>query len=222
MTEGRHTIAILAGLLLAILTGGPTCSEALPPYIDPTDVFDGSIEGAYVLIPSDNSVKIYLKARNRYDETLEGPAVLQGEAEISLARDPSMVRKFTITSANLLTSRNYNPSTGVLRVDPGETMVFGLSWNLVTDNGTNLRGSHFRYWVDLECPMRCVAEAELFIIRGSVIIFDKTGTVTPQPASFSLCHVNAYIEPRLCPPIDYTIPCSKRAITNDPESRRCP
>lgn len=220
--RGKRALAVSSGLLMAMLAAGPVCNESLPPYINPRDAFSGSVQGAYVLTMSDNSVKIYLDVTNRYDETLEGPALLNGEIEISLATDPLVTKTFAVSSANLLTTRNYNPTTGRIRIDPGETIRFGVSWNLVADNGTNLRTDVFRYWEDTECAMRCVAEEEVFVIRASVDIFEQTSTVVAGPASFSLCHVSNYVEPRFCPPVDYTTPCSKRAVTSGQGARRCP
>lgn len=220
--RGKQALAVSAGFFLAIVAAGPLCNESLPPYINPRDVFSGTVQGAYVLTMSDNSVKIYLNVTNRYDETLEGRALLNGEMEISLAGNPMISKTFSISSSNLLTSRNYNPTTGFLRIDPGETIRFGVSWNLVADNGTDLRTGVFRYWEDTECAARCVAEEEVFVIRGSVDIFEQTNTVVADPALFSLCHVSNYVEPRFCPPVDYTIPCSKRAVTTGQGAKRCP
>ncbi len=221
MKPARQTFSIAAGLLLAPGFLGLVCNEHLPPYWDPRGVFQGSIEGTYVLTLSDNSVKIYLHARNQYDETLEGVATLEGEVEIYLARNPTKRKTFVLTSANLFTSSNYNPQTRNLRVEPGETLVFGVSWDLVDETGVDLRSQTFQYWEDPECTFRCIAEEERFVIRGSVQIFEKTGVAEASPTSFLLCHVNQYIEPRFCPPIDASVPCSKRAVTTGPTARPC-
>jgi len=214
--------AVMTGLLLGIISGGPMCNETLPPYTDPRQVFEGSIEGGYVLTISDNSAKIYLMATNRFDETFDGKAALQGEIQISHATNPSISKTFAISSSNLFTTSKYNSSTGVLRVDPGETVKFGVSWNLVDDGGRDLRSTLFRYWTDLDCGLRCIAEEERFVLTGYIDMFEKTERVFAGPTSFSLCHVNVFVEPRFCPPIDYTTPCSKRAVTTGSDAKRCP
>ncbi|MEX2116365.1 MAG: hypothetical protein WEB37_05725 [Bacteroidota bacterium] len=225
----RHAASVGAGILLAILTAGPICNETLPPYADPRDALAGKIQGAYVLTDSDNSVKVFLDVTNRYDETLEGNAVLLGEVEISLLSNPAFAKTFMITASNLLTTGKYNPTAGTIRIDPGETIRFGVSWNLVDDNGVDLRDSVFQYWVDPECPTggppastgpRCVAEEERFVIRGSVDIFNQTGPVPAGPEPFILCHVDKFVSGQFCPLIDYGNPCSKRAVTG-PTGQRC-
>lgn len=223
-------LSVSSGVLLAIMTAGPICNESLPPYSTPQDYLKGSIQGGYVITDSDNSVKVYLDVTNRYDETLEGPAVLLGEVEISLLRNAALRKSFTITSANLLTTGTYNATTGDIRIDPGQTIRFGVSWNLIDDNGVDLRDSVFQYWVDPECPnggppsgsgARCVAEEERFVIRGSVDIFGQTGHVVAGPEPFILCHVNKFVFGSLCPLIDYGNPCSKRAVTAPQGGKRC-
>ena len=212
---GKRILALSTGLFFCFIVGGPICNESIPPYIDPREVFDGAIAGGYL--------RIYVDATNRYDETLEGPAVLTGEVEIVYAADPSLSWKLMLTSANLLTSRNYQPSTGVLRVDAGETLRFLLNWDVIADNGVNLSSQVFRYWEDPDCSSgRCIAEEEAFIARGSVTIFEKTGTITVGPILFSLCHVIGNVPPNLCPPLDFTVSCPKKALMTGPFSRRCP
>ena len=221
MNTAKRLFSILTGMALVLGFLGPVCNESLPPYVDPRGVFQGSIEGAYVLTISDNSVKIYLSATNQYDETLEGVASIEGEVEIYLARDPSRRKTFALTDANLFTSRNYNPQTRNLRVDAGETLVFGVSWDLIDENSVDLRAQTFTYWEDPECPVRCIAEEERFVIRGSVKIFEKTGVAEAGLATFLLCHANQWVNPKFCPPIDASVPCSKRAVTTGPTARPC-
>jgi hypothetical protein len=212
---GKLAFALGAGLFLSFIVSGSICNESLPPYIDPREVFSGAIREGYL--------RVYFEATNRYDETLEGLAVLNGEVEIVYAADPSLSWKIMITSDNLLNSAKYQASTGVLRVDAGETLRFLVNWDVIADNGVNLSSQVFRYWDDPDCSYgRCIAEEEAFIVRGSVTIFEKTGTITVGPTLFSLCHVIGDVGPNFCPPLDYTVPCPKKAVTAGPFSQRCP
>ncbi len=224
-----RVVSIFAGILLAIITAGPVCNENLPPYATPRDYLKGSIQGGYVITDSDNSVKIYLDVTNRYDETLEGPAVLVGEMEISLLRNEAFRKSFAISLGNLMTAGAYNATTGQIKIDPGQTIRFGVSWNLVDENGVDLRDSVFQYWIDPDCPNggppsgsgpRCIAEEERFVIRGSVDVFGQAGHVVAGPEPFILCHVNKFVFGSFCSLIDYGNPCSKRAVTA-PTGVRC-
>ncbi len=57
-----HTALLV--IVLASLSGsfGP-CDESFPTYQEPKKIFEGKIEGAYVLTASDNSMKVYLTVR---------------------------------------------------------------------------------------------------------------------------------------------------------------
>lgn len=211
----KPVIAVTGGLVLSILASGPVCNESLPPYRDPRDVFEATITGVY------NGA--FLDVTNSFDETLEGPAILSGEIEIVHATDPSLSKTLEITSANLFTTKNYNSSTGVLRVDPGETLRFRVIWDHDTDSGVDLPSQVFRYWRDPDCTYgRCIAEEVPFVVRGSVTIFEKIGTVTARPNLFALCHVIGDVGPAFCPPLDYTVSCPKKALTTGPISQACP
>lgn len=216
--SGKAAAAAGTGLLLAIATLGPVCDERVPVYQDPRDVFSGWIS---VTSSTPSAMSINLVARNDFDETLEGEAVLRGEAEISLLNNPSIRKSFAFSPGDLITGK-FNSTTGTLRVDPGDTIRLRVFWDYVDEAGVNLTTDYFRYWEDPDCPSRCIAEEEVFVLRGTLKVFDKTETISMGPTLFSLCHVSVHVPPQFCPPVDYTVECAKRAVTTGPITRRCP
>jgi len=197
-----------AALLLAI---GP-CSESLPVYQEPQKLFDGKIEGVYVLTISDNSMKVYLSVTNIFDETFEGQGVLTGSIEIVSARDPNVRKTFSVSGGNVISARGYDRATGRLVIDPGDTLRLGVSWNLVDDSGRDLRRDFFSYIQDSTCLeyMRCLAFTEDFILQGSVKLYDRTAPVLAGPTAYSFCYVTKWISPKDCPPIITSAPCNLR------------
>jgi len=205
----------LAGLLTLLQL---SCNEALPPYHDPRDVFNTKIEGLYVLTSTDNSMKVYLKLINKYDETFEAPVAIDGSVEIGWLRSATVKKTFALTISDLVTKGTYNQSKNTLRVDPGDTLVFAVSWDFI-DNGAYDVRNGFEYYIDNECTQRCVANEEVFILRGEAKVFDQIPAVTVGPVQFSICHVKNWVNPKDCPPVLSSIPCSTRP---EPYATACP
>lgn len=226
----QRLAAVTAGILMAFLTTGPICNESLPPYENPRDLLAGGISATYVLTENQNVVRVFLDVTNRYDETLEGPADFTGSISITMAADPRFNMTFPLSAAQLMTPGVYNSGTGVITIDPGETIRFGVTWDLVASNGVNLPDSVFVYWTDPDCPSggppatpgpRCVAEEVVFLLEGGVTIFETTAPATAAPMMFSLCHVDKFVFGSYCDLVADFIPCSKRAVTA-PAGTPCP
>lgn len=222
--------AMTTGILLVLMTTGPICNESLPPYDVPPDFLEGEVSATYVLTENENVVRVFLDVTNRYDETLEGPADFSGSIDISLLGNPDLGITFPLSATQLLTPGVYNAGSGVITIDPGETVRFGVTWNLITGNAVDLRDSVFVYWLDPDCPAggapatpgpRCIAEEVIFLIEGRVAFFQTTAPAAAGPAMFSLCHVNKYVFGSNCDLIADFIPCSKRAVTA-PTGTPCP
>jgi hypothetical protein len=207
----KRYVIYLAPSLLALLLSSGSCDESLPPYNEPQRLFAASIEGAYALTIKDNSMKLYVTVKNIFDETLQGRSVIQGAIEIASARDPSIKKTFSITAANIMSARGYNRAAGLLTIDAGESVRLGTSWDLVDDNGRDLRTSFFRYVSDPSCNARCLALTEDFVLTGNILLLDRTGPALFGPTVYSFCHVSQWIEPKMCPPILTDEPCVVRA-----------
>ncbi|MBI3788458.1 MAG: hypothetical protein HY276_09410 [Ignavibacteriales bacterium] len=204
----NYTVFLLILSLLS-LSFGP-CNESLPVYEEPTKVFSGKIEGSYGLTVAENMMAIFFTVRNNFDETFQADAALKGNIEIVSLRDPSVRKTFAIGPANVSQSSGYDRTSGKLTIDPRDSIKFQVHWNLIDDNGRDLKTSFFQYIVDPTCDLRCLAFTEDFSIRGNVTLFKQTGPVFAGPINYSFCFVSNYVLGRCCPPIITSAPCNFR------------
>lgn len=193
--RGMYSVAvILSGSLLVL-----SCEESLPPYDDPREVVDGTVRGRYELFFGDNRLKVDIFLVNTFDETFQARAFFEGEGVITLRRKPSVQKTFTITP-DLFVSGTYNRFTGILTMDPGDTVRLTYVWNFVDDNNRDLRDLEFQYVQDPSCPGRMIAREEMFVLRARVKVYDKIREVVSAPWEFALCYVNPVVDPQVCPP----------------------
>lgn len=196
-------------LLLSLGVGNVRCDEALPPFENPSDVVKaGVIRARYINVVDDNSVEITLTVRHQYDETLEGETNLNGSVTIELPRSPSIKRTIPFNYLSLVTNQKYNSTTRILRFDPGDTLIFRIRWNFVDDQGDSLKNTTFRYNADPNCPLRCIAEEEEFVLTAKLRLFDQIPESGYGPIQFSVCYVSQWIDSQACPPINTSVPCS--------------
>ena len=199
---------LVSSLLLIVIACSMSCDESLPPYLDPRNVFQATVRAQYILAINDNSVLVFFVARNSYEETFQGPGVLSGTLKLTSRRDVTVQKTFELTAANLTHSTNYNSGNGILTVDPKDSVVFLARWNLTDDGGRDLREFFFSYRTDPTCTLRQIAREEIFVMQGSVKLYDKIETVSSRPTEFSLCHVTAWLDVRTCPSIIPEKACS--------------
>lgn len=183
-----------------------SCDENLPVYRMPENVLESTIEVDYVLSPTDNSIKVYFIIYNAFDETLEAPGVLTGTISLASVRDQNIKKTYEVGPATVIAARGYNRFNGMLRIDPGDSIRYLVSWNFrQADNGLDLRTGFFRYYPDLTCNgptfSRCLAFKEEFVIQANVKIYDQTA---PQTASrvVPLCYVSRWVLPKWCLSVD--------------------
>lgn len=205
----RRFSLVCAGLAVVAL-GNLTCTESLPPFVDPKDLFVGSSTAQYILSLQENTIHISLRVENRYEETLQGVTDAKGTIGISLLSDASIRRTIPFSAANLFTPGKYNPATRVLTVDPDDVLRFDIIWDFRDDKGLYIPDSVFTYYEDPDCPLRCIAEEEVLVIDATVKMFDAVAPTQAESIRLSVCHVNVWIDGISCPPVNTSIPCSKR------------
>ncbi len=201
-------------LLLSILLiiGGilSSCDEPLPPRDDPTVVFQGKIEPEFALLSSTNALLVILKVKNVFDESLQGIALLTGNVEIAWAPFPDIRKIATLGPGNLIHARKYDVRTGLLTIDPGDSIVFLYSWNIMAESERQMRAEIFTYRTDSGCPLRKIADMETFIVRAQVRVYDKRSPANFGDTMFSFCHVDTYVDQRSCPIPRTEPPCGAR------------
>lgn len=208
-TDSFASLPFLA-LLIGIVLAGLSCKEPLPAYKNPNEVFEGFLHPVYLYSSTENSLAVYLTVINTYDETFEGRALFDGSIEIAYTRNPSIKKTFYLSEANLIQVRKYNPNSNVLTFDPGDSIRLGVKWFFIDDDNNDLRAGVFNYHEDINCTARHIAAAESFIIRGNVKVYEKTEIVEPNAVITSLCHVNTWVSPKVCPSLPPEYACESR------------
>lgn len=190
---GRWLAAVAFSALLTALS----CREHLPAYEDPTDLLEANIHATFVYRSDLTAVYMTLVLVNRYDETLEDVLDLEGTITVTLLRDASTVRTFTLTPAQLAAS-GYEPNSRRLRIDPGRSVTLQVLYDFRDDSGRDLTTSVLRFQSDPTCPQRMVTGPEIYDIRASARLFARTKASDAPPLSYVLCLPVPFIEDRVC------------------------
>lgn len=186
------------GVLIATVFCTSSCKEPLPQYQDPREVFDSYQWGAYAISRTENEMKAYFTVVNAYDETFDAAAIFNGTLVITYDRDPSFKKTVQLTPSSLLYARGYNPVSGHLRFDPGDSVRLGFSWNFLGDDGRSLFDI-VPFVRDPECPARFLsAEPVRMTFRADVRIYERTETVTAPLFRFAFVLHREYVDPRAC------------------------
>lgn len=215
----RRGVPALGGLLIAFISLFlSTCKESLPPYQPPTLLFEGTLEPFYSLTARENALHLIFKVRNVFDETLEGKGEFTGQVQLVALRDPTVTKTFILSESNIISGGGYNPAFGTLRIDPGDSIVFDVVWNLsqrplLGDKGEELTSSLLNLQPDKECGAREISQPEVFAVQGSVQIFAVGSPVVARQTVFQLCLVSAWVNPRDCPPVGS--PCNMIISTGE-------
>ncbi len=176
---------------------GP-CDEPLPPYSEPELILEGAMRTQYICAwASGNRMVAYLDVTNVYDETLDDTVRLEGTIAFRSVRMPDIKRTFAIGPDEISSGTGYNPITRRLTLDPGETLVFSVSWDLsYDDTGVDRRSELFTFYDDPLCNdrERCIAVREEFIISGEVVVFGQRAPVKATMV-FPLCYYSAALAP---------------------------
>ncbi len=207
--RGRLRVPLLSGSLFFILIPGG-CDESLPSYREPSAVLQGKVEANYILTSSDNRVGVAVTAINRYEESLEGRRVVTGSIEIRSKRKPELRKTLDVSSVHLVYARFHNSQTGMVRMDPGDSVRFLVSWNLAGGDtpGDNEFLELFSYYIDPTCPgpppspMRTIAFRETFILSGELKVFEQVSPVSIGPTEFSFCRISQWVPPNACLSVD--------------------
>ncbi len=203
--RGAVLVVAAAGLIVNILSG---CDESLPPRNDPDELFAARISGHYIYSATNNGVGVTLSIVNTFDETFQETAVLDGYVRFTWQRNPALRKTVSIQGLQLTYARNYDRRTGLLTIDPGDSVTFFYFWDMTSDDGVFLPRS-FSYQPYTRCLNLMIQdETEYFTLIGMVRMFEKTGITKFGPTEFKLCSYGTpYIDVRGCPGSPAGAPC---------------
>lgn len=141
-------------LLGALLEAGAnlSCNDSLPPYVQPADVFHATVRNispadisygypsilgndiALLPVTISSPQLFFVDIVNTFDEVLQDQAVVSGTLELVDLDAPDVKATIPITSANIA-GLQYNSTTKILTLAPGDTLRLRCSWNYKTDDG---------------------------------------------------------------------------------------
>jgi len=174
-------------LLLLFLN---SCHESLPLREDPKDILSGSLTANYAAYISLSTMTITLDVENKFDETLQDRALLEGNLIIRWLGDSQYGKTIKLTKVNLQNNLKYNPNTGILTLDPHEVLHFVYVWDFTSDNGDTIPQkfkTHFSPHC-LEVGEKIFVAQESFSIEGSMNIFSHTGFTKANPLTYTCCY----------------------------------
>jgi hypothetical protein len=186
-------------LLAAALTfAGPSCTEQLPAYEDPSDLFETSLSAAVVYRSDAIAIDVAYRLVNRFDETLDEVIDLDGVITVLVGGDESTLRTFVLTTGDM-TARSFMPATRRLTVNPGDTLTFRVRYTFVDDFGRDLRSAVMRWRLDPSCDQRLISENTSFLVRASVRLFPRTEASIASPLIVGYCIPMPWVSDKVCP-----------------------
>lgn len=189
-----------------------TCSEELPAYHRPGNLFSARIIPIYSITAAENKLHLSLTAKNIFDETLDGPPSITGRVQLISMTDPSVTKTFPVTSANVTVAQWHFPGSGGIAIDAGDTIAFDIAWDLsqrplLDDSGKDLTEGILSLKYDPECPQnRRKSDPQDFLVQGFVEIFARTGPAVANNVVYRFCLVSNWVNGRDCPIV--TAPCN--------------
>lgn len=198
-------LMILYGCLFGVLIAG--CNENLPSRENVMDLVSMKIHSKYYVVPNSElngdagKLQFFVSMKNNMDETLEDIARLDGTMAITWIPpigeegNYTNTRTVPLTSSNLFYSKNYNPVTRKLILEPNDSVVLSFIWNLKTDDSTNLF-LHMTEVTEPSCIVyrdgsppgnRRFTSRQKFTVAASVKIFDRLVVLHAQPVTVSYC-----------------------------------
>ncbi|MDL1891365.1 hypothetical protein FBQ87_00535 [Sphingobacteriales bacterium CHB3] len=191
---------LLAIVVAAAMVSNLSCKEPLPGYQDPRDVFDAYQSGTYALSTAENAVKAYFTVFNAYDETFDARAVLNGTLTIIFERDRTFRKTVQLGPSTIIEARGYDPASGNLRMDPGDSVRFGFSWNMIADDGRSLFNTDLvTFYPNPECPPDLISTQPVRLtIESNVRMYDRTEIVVAPQIRLEFILHRRYVPPRDC------------------------
>lgn len=194
---------IIQGLFIGmIVTAG--CRENLPVKEDISDQVTVYVRSQYETVSHSRfagSVRLYVTVVNRTEETLDDIAPISGrfEVEWQVPKDNAprfdITRTMLISPGNIFYAKQFNAQTKRLAIDPNDSVVLSVVWNLKTNDSTYLLP--FFPWEEdrTECHvnigsstvLRRITTPQWFTLKANVKIFDRLSVLYAAPMSIRHC-----------------------------------
>ncbi len=206
--EGKKIFSILVFWLFGLTA----CNESLPLREEVSDLVTIQARSMYFTTSHSNypgQIRIFITVINHSDETLDDISPMSGSLEIRWNPPKDEEGQFRMTKTLKLTSNNifhakYNRFTKRLTVDPGDSVVLSVDWDLVTDDGTDLF-EHFAWKYDTKCLVyveylgdfvkvnRKISVSQNFLVKANIKLFDRLAVLYVQDIMVSQCFMFGHV-----------------------------
>ncbi len=188
-----------------------SCNEQFPLREEVSDIVTIKIWSLYYTkshSPYPGQIRTYISVMNNTDETLDDISPLIGSVEINWTPRQEEGRQFRTSKTLKLSAENifhgtYNKFTKRLTLDPGDSLVLSVDWDLVTDDGTDLF-KYFHWNSDLKCRVyyaedinvspkklivgyRSISDQQNFMVKANIKLFDRLAMLYIQNIKISEC-----------------------------------
>lgn len=191
-----HTARMFCAGVLCV--AGLACTEHLPAYEDPRDLFETSLSTTVVYRSDVIAIDVAYRLVNRFDETLDEIIDLEGEITVLMGGDESTLRTFVLTTGDM-TARSFIPATRRLTINPGDTVTFRVRYAFVDDIGRDLKEAVMRWRQDPSCDQRMISENTSYLVRASVRMFPRTEASIASPLIVGYCIPMPWVGDKACP-----------------------
>ena len=190
-----------------------SCNDSLPAYNAPTDFLRASARNisppdvfySYVEFYNDvdkNPVNIssapqtlFIDVVNTFDETLQDFPDVSGTLELTDPDVPNLIATIPLSVANL-TGIQYNSTTRLLTLNPGDTLKLRCSWRYKGDDGKWVFGKSNVVSENIGDGVSDVVHAPMtFAATAKLKLFASTNTVTSKEMRFQLVFHGHLVQP---------------------------
>jgi hypothetical protein len=174
------------------------CDESLPPRESPPEIFSMIVRADYDYYPrglqARNQIKYNIVLKNIYDETIQDTLDFQLNARLEWFGGPvtindtvtQNVKTVTVGRSAITYMKKYNPSTGIVTIDPGDSLVLEYSWNFVNDDSVLLLQYFPVKFISGEGGC-VISQIQTIGLMGSVRVLKSRASLIIRPYHYSRC-----------------------------------
>lgn len=200
----------VAGKLFVLLIIGQFymmgCRENLPIKEDISDLITVKLRSQYETVSHSRtagSVRLFVTIVNKTEETLDDTAPISGRFEVvwQVSKDNAptfdITRTLPMSTGNIFYAKNFNTQTQRLSIDPNDSLVLSVVWNLRTNDSTYLlplfpwaedqTECHVSMPLESSPVLRRITTPQWFTVKAHVKIFDRLSILYAAPMSIRHC-----------------------------------
>jgi hypothetical protein len=209
-----------------------SCNESLPARDDMSHLLSVKVRSKYYSVPNSNAagqIQLFVTVKNNMDETLDDVVRMDGTLEITWVPkkedSPNFTLKRTIklSRSNIDYAKRYNPLSQRLTLEPMDSVVLSVLWNLKTDDSTYLmmyfpavqEPSCYVFQIGNPPGLRRISAAQNFHVAASIKIFDRMAVLAAESIVVRHCvkgpdggEANGSLKLPPCPDFTKVDPCS--------------